>query len=93
MSNCECIFPGIGSQQKINERNIPINIQGKLKLLYHFIVNLIYTLSPRVNTTLHSPSTYNICLLTEIQRFTSCRRYIGREELIKNFFFLETVLL
>ena len=37
------VFPGIGSQQNINERNIPLNIQGKSKLLYHFIVTWIYT--------------------------------------------------
>ena len=36
------VFPGIGSQQKINERNIPLNIQGKLKLLCHFIGTLIF---------------------------------------------------
>ena len=45
MSNCEhFVFPVIGSQQKINERNIPLNIQGKEKVLYHFIVTLIYTI-------------------------------------------------
>ena len=68
MSNCEYIFPGIGSQQKINERNIPLNIQGKLKLLYHFIVNLFTLLSPRVDIALHNPSMYNLCFLTGIQR-------------------------
>ena len=68
MSNCEYIFPGIGSQQKINERNIPLNIQGKLRLLYHFIVNLFTLLSPRVDIVLHNPSMYNLCFLTGIQR-------------------------
>ena len=34
--------PGIGSQQKINERNIPLNIQGKSQLLCHFIGTLIF---------------------------------------------------
>ena len=68
MSNCEYIVPGIGSQQTINKRFISINIQGKLKLLYHFIVNLFTLLSPRVDITLHNPSKYNLCFLTGIQR-------------------------
>ena len=36
------VFPGVGSQKKIDERNIPLNIQGKLKLLSHFIRALIF---------------------------------------------------
>ena len=34
----------IGSTEMINERDIPLHIQGKSKLLYHFIVIWIYTI-------------------------------------------------
>ena len=33
----------IGSTEMINERDSPLLIQGKSKLLYHFIVTWIYT--------------------------------------------------
>ena len=84
------VFPGIGSQKKIDERNIPLNIQGKLKLLYHFIGTSIFTnmTTSLVTTCLYCSiySMYNLWLLIDIQRLISYMRCTGRKK-IRNFFF------